>query len=95
MPNYNNARVYKIVSPSTGLTYYGATVQQLSRRMTTHRLEKIKYDNGARNKPLASYPVLDAGDAVIVLVELVPCDDKEHLDMVKYRYIRANACVNV
>ena len=93
--NYKNAVIYMVWSPSTDLLYYGATTQiKLSCRMTTHRIEFKKFNEGKRTRPLGSYPVIEIGDARIVLVEKVPCDNKDELDAIKNKYIRENACVN-
>jgi hypothetical protein len=45
-------------------------------------------------KMCTSRRVLEAGDAIIVLEEAVPCNNKEELKAHEARYIRDNQCVN-
>ena len=66
MPDYSYGKIYKIVSPSTGLVYIGSTCQTLSQRMTDH---KKKYNRwlGTGKINTTSYKVIDCGDAEIHL----------------------------
>ena len=84
MPNYQNSKIYKIISPSNpDLIYYGATTQNLSMRMAGHR----------RNTS-ASKEILCYEDAIILLVENYPCNSKEELFKKEGEYILNNNCVN-
>jgi hypothetical protein len=84
MPNYQNSKIYKIVSPSNpDLVYYGSTTQKLSVRMAEHR----------RNTT-ASKEILCFDDAIILLVENYPCFNKEELHKKEGEYILNNNCVN-
>jgi hypothetical protein len=83
--NYQNSKIYKIYSTSLELTYYGSTTQPLNKRMYGHR----KRNDGCTSKSL-----IDAGDAVISLVESYPCDRKEELIARERYYIEGNECVN-
>ena len=85
MPDYKNGKVYKIVSPShPELVYYGSTVQKLNVRMGGHR-----HRPDATSKLILCYD-----DAIIVLVESVPCNTKEELTKKEAEYILQNKCVN-
>jgi len=90
MPDYQKAKIYRIISPSKNLVYYGSTVQTLSQRLTDH-LKKKKYNKGGQ---YTSYLVLDCEDYKIELVEEYPCNNKEQLFKKEGEYIKANDCVN-
>lgn len=87
MPDYSKGKIYKIVSPSRPDLgcYYGSTCQPLSHRMGGHR----NPSNATKSRVL-----IDCGDAVIVLVERVPCGSKEELRRAEAHYILGGACVN-
>jgi hypothetical protein len=90
MPDYQKAKIYRIISPSKNLIYYGSTTQTLSQRLTDH-LKKKKYNKGGQ---YTSYLVLDCEDYKIELVENYPCNNKEQLFKKEGEYIKANECVN-
>jgi len=46
MVNYNQAKIYKIWSPSTGLAYIGSTCSTLSKRISQHKDNKTCYEAG-------------------------------------------------
>jgi hypothetical protein len=86
MPNYNNSKIYKIVSPSNpDLIYYGSTVQKLCDRMSGHRRD----GNKTRAKE-----IINLGDAIILLVENFSCNSKEELLKKEGEYILNNDCIN-
>ena len=79
--NYSNGKIYKITGG--GMTYYGSTTQPLYKRFHQH-----KYKNSS------SKIILETGEAVIVLVELFPCETKEQLFSRERWFIENNECVN-
>ena len=88
MPNYKNAKIYRIVCNITGENYYGSTTQLLCQRMAKHRITaKDKYH--CRSKQ-----IIDRGDCSIVLVEEYACENKQQLHARERHYIEKNACVN-
>ncbi len=91
MINYNNSKIYKIISHSNPeLIYYGSTTQTLSKRMVEHR-SNYKTIN---KRNISSNKILCFEDAIIVLVELYPCNSKEELIKKESEYILNNDCVN-
>ena len=90
MVNYANSKIYKITCNVTGLTYYGSTVNSLSKRMGQHRDHFKK----GRGKSCNSKLVLAAGNYDYCLVEKCPCDDKTELHRRERFYIESNECVN-
>lgn len=86
MPDYKQARIYKIVSPC-GLTYYGASTQRICDRMHRHVAD------AKMNKGKASQRVIEAGGEIF-LVEMYPCNSKKELDEREAWYIKYRSCVN-
>ena len=70
MPDYSQAKVYKVSSPNHSLVYYGSTVLRLDKRMSVHR---------STSSHCTSKQIVDAGDAVIEQVEEYPCMNKHEL----------------
>jgi len=84
MPNYQKGKIYKIVCDETNLTYYGSTVQPLSKRLSQHkekRNEKRYKTNMMKNMK-------------IFLVENYPCNTIEELLSRERYYIENNECCN-
>lgn len=75
MPDYHKSKIYQIVSPSHPEVdpYYGSTTQALSSRMSAHKRE---YNAG---KGTTAKLILCYDDAIILLVENYPCNDKSEL----------------
>jgi len=90
MPDYQKGKIYRIISPSKNLVYYGSTTQTLSRRLIAH----IKRKNDNNERQYTSTIILDCEDYKIELVEEYPCNNKEQLDKKEGEYIKANECVN-
>ena len=90
MPDYQQAKIYRIVNDSIpDKVYYGATTQSLVMRMASHRSSYKK-----NNRNCSSKPLFETGKALIVLVENYPCNSKEELDKKERYYIENNDCVN-
>lgn len=91
---FDRAKIYKIWSPSTGLTYYGSTIQRLVMRLGGHRRKFKLHKNGKYNF-VTSFRVLECPDHRIDLVEDFPCQNVEQLRAREAHYIRENVdCVN-
>jgi hypothetical protein len=87
MPDYSNAKVYKLVSDSCSEVYYGATTRKLSERLSQHKLEYSKKPN---HKVMLQYE-----DCKIILLEKVSCNSKKELGGREQFYIRNNPCINI
>ena len=85
MPNYQNAKIYKLWSPEGDDIYIGSTTILLSARKAKH-----KYGDGSVSKIL--FKKYD--DVRIELLECCPCDNKEELTKREGEYIRNNECIN-
>ena len=49
MSKYQKGKVYKLVSNSSDLVYYGSTFNKLTKRLTGHKTDYKKYVNGKRS----------------------------------------------
>lgn len=89
MPNYSKGRIYRIVSPShPDEVYYGSTTQTLGVRICGHRKAYHKGES-CSSKSIIAY-----GDAIIILVEMFPCQSVEELRARESWYILNHPCVN-
>ena len=89
MVDYTKSKIYKIVCNITGLTYYGSTVNPISKRISSHRSEfklgRVK---------CSSRQVLVGGNYDYSLVEEFSCENKDQLHRRERYYIENNDCVN-
>ena len=93
--DYSHGKVYKISSPSCPElgVYIGSTVETLSRRIASHRSHFHRWQAG-KNNFVTSFDILKAGDAVITLLEDVPCERKEQLLARERHWVEVTECVN-
>lgn len=86
MPNYQNAKIYKIMSNQTDKIYIGSSVQKLCVRMASHRA----------NQTSELEEILKFNDAKICLIENYPCENKEELTKRQQMYVKkfSNICIN-
>jgi hypothetical protein len=93
--DYSHGKVYKIYSPSRpdlGM-YIGSTTQALSARMSSHRAHFRRWQSG-KFVFITSFPIIEAGDAIIVLLESAPCECKEELFARERHWIETIDSVN-
>ncbi len=95
MVNYQNGKIYKIVSDSTDDVYVGSTTKKyLCNRMAGHRDHYKKWQQGNFSF-ITSFEILKHGDAKIFLLEKYPCNSKEELDSRERWYIdNTENCIN-
>ena len=94
-PNmYSRGKIYRLVCDD--LTYYGSTIQSLSKRIGSHRVVFNKWI--ASNKPksdfITSFKLFQIGTPKIFLVEDFPCIRKDQLEARERFFIENNQCVN-
>jgi hypothetical protein len=90
MPDYQKGKIYRIISPSKNLVYYGSTIETLSSRLSKHI-----YDYKRNNGQKSAFVVLKCEDYKIELVEEYPCNNRQQLEKKEGEYIKANECVNI
>lgn len=90
MPDYQQAKVYKIVSSNTNQVYIGSTCKKLNHRLNSH-IHDLN-----RNSSCTSKEILVHGDYQIVLLEDYPCNTKDELNIREqyYKDLHKDICVN-
>jgi len=83
MPNYQNAKIYKLICSETNKVYIGSTVTTLNRRKLQHTYSY----NSCTSK--------DFINPEIYLIENFPCSNKEELHNKEREYIENTDCVNI
>lgn len=84
--------IYKI-SNDQGLVYYGSTRDTLNSRLSKHKHDLLRYNNG-RYHYVTSFSVLQGTDPKIEKIDAIDTEDiKDVLELEGY-YIANNVCVN-
>lgn len=91
MPDYQKAKIYKIVDANEEMVYVGCTVNTLARRMAGHRSKYNKEDFVSSHIIFDKYGV---ENCKILLLENYPCNSKDELNKREGFYIKHLDCVN-
>jgi len=98
MTNYNNGKIYKIISNTGDKIYIGSTVKKLlCDRMTGHRFDYKRWKNGDKKRIYKSFELFDeygVENCKIVLIENYPCSNRDELTAREAFFIRSTVCVN-
>ena len=86
--NYNNSKIYKIVSPTTAKIYIGSTTQILCKRIAKHLTDYRAYIIDNTKKYMTSYEILKLGDYSIKLIEECNFENREQLRQREGYYIK-------
>ena len=78
MPNYENGKIYCIVSDTHDLCYVGSTTLKLMHRLHRHR-SAYKQHCKQNYRYCTSFDLIKLGDARIDLLETYPCASKAEL----------------
>ena len=92
--NFDNSKIYKIVSVSGNKTYIGSTTQSLGKRFSSHKSKYNLYKNGKYHF-VSCFDVLKFDDAKIILIENYKCNNKDELRIRERYFIELNECVNI
>ena len=87
MPNYQNGKIYRLISNKTEDVYYGATVNPLPSRKNQHK--------SPTNKCVSKKLFENDAVVTIILVEAFPCNNKNELKARELFYITNNPCINI
>ena len=94
MVNYQQGKIYRIVSNITGKQYIGSTAEpRLSRRLVFHRSAYKQYIQG-KITHTTSFEIIEQGNYEILLVENFPCENKDRLHARERHFIETMECVN-
>lgn len=86
--NYQNGKIYKIVSDNTDKIYIGSTCSPLSKRLYQH---KNAFNNQkAGRRIVTSIKLLELGEVDIILIENFPCNNKNELHARERFWIEQN-----
>ena len=92
---YQKARIYKLVDNTNDNFYIGSTCSALSRRLTYHKSDAKRYEDGWRTEKCSSYTIIKNNDYQMILIQHYPCNTKEELVAKEYEIIQANPnCIN-
>ena len=94
MPDYSEAKIYKIVDNTNDNIYIGSTCQKLSQRLSEHVRHFKQYKEGKKVGYVTSYKIIENEDYDIILIEKYNCKDKEELHKRERFYIEKFECVN-
>ena len=85
MPNYKEAKIYKLVAEGFD-PYYGSTTLTLDERFRAFKNTKKKY---------SCSPFIHLESCHIELVELYPCETRNELMQREKFWIKNNKCINI
>ena len=92
MVNYQNGKIYKIVSDQTDKIYIGSTTD----KYLSHRLNNHRYEYKSKRSNVSSKKILKYDDVKIILIETYPCKNKDELFAREQYHVDKNKdiCVN-
>ncbi len=93
MVNYQDGKIYKLVSFQTDKVYIGSTCQGLAVRKAEHKRHLKSYKNGKKNY-ITAFELIKYEDVEIILIENFPCNTKEELYSRERIHIENNNCIN-
>ena len=88
MVNYQNGKIYMIMTENSNEIYIGSTVQTLKRRLAQH---ECKYRKGVYR---SSQEILKQGNYKIVLIKDFACNSLIELELEETKYQKDLVCVN-
>jgi len=92
---YQRGKIYRLVCNTTGLQYYGSTIEKsLCERLSKHKYKYKQYFLEKTNYYTSSFEIIQNNNYEIILVELFPCNSKDELHQRERFYIENNKCVN-
>ncbi len=94
MPNYQNAKIYRIIDNTNGNVYIGSTTSQLCNRLAEHASGYKRHLKG-QYAYTASFQIIANGDYDIVLIEEFPCDNRDQLHQRERYWIENTDCINI
>ena len=90
---YNNTKIFKIVSENTPDIYYGETVNPLSKRRALLNSDYKLYKQG-KKKYIPPFDLFDKGSIKFILVESYPCKSRDEALARLHHYVTSNECIN-
>ena len=97
MNKYHNGKIYEVVDVGYIKCYIGSTTEKLSQRMTRHRSDYNRYNDGRREHRVSVVELFDEfglDKCKIELIEYCKCETKDELTRKEAEHIKNNDCVN-
>ena len=94
MPDYSEAKIYKIIDNTNDNIYIGSTCQKLSQRLSEHVRHYKSYKESKRQNYMSSFKIIENGDYDIILIKEYNCESKEQLLKKERYYIEKYQCIN-
>lgn len=79
MPNYQEAKIYHLWSPSNHLSYIGSTCDSLDECLKKLNTTKDRIKASGKDIHISYFPILEKPDQRMDLIEKYPCDSREQL----------------
>lgn len=94
--NYNNSKIYKIISNMGDEIYIGSTTQPLHKRFSKHKSDFKCWQNKKTNytSSFQLFEKFGIENCKIILIEEFPCENKDQLRAKEQFYIDSMICVN-
>lgn len=92
--NYQNGKIYKIITTNSDDIYIGSTTNTLKSRLSDHVKKFKKYRNGGNVNYMTSFQILEQDNYGIILLENYPCTSKKELHLKEREWMENNKCVN-
>jgi hypothetical protein len=91
MPNYQQSKIYKIISNNSDKIYIGSTTNQyLSNRKSVHKAHYEMWKNDNTKQYCSSFELYDLGDVEFILLEAYECNSKDELRARERYWIEQN-----
>ena len=86
-----NVIIYKIHCNTNNLDYYGSTIQDIKKRISSHKYKYKQYLKGIQEHYIRSFDIIKENNYTVEIVE--KCDENNRISRESY-YIRNFKCVN-
>jgi len=91
MPNYQQSKIYKIISPHTDKIYIGSTTKQyIACRKAVHKKHYQMWKDDNTKQYCSSFELYDLGDIEYILLEAYECNSKDELRARERYWIEQN-----
>ena len=91
MPDYQQGKIYKIISPHTDKIYIGSTIRPyLANRKAVHKLQYKTWKADNTKPYCSSFILYDLGEVEFILLELYKCNSKDELAARERHWIELN-----
>ena len=88
MSEYQNSKIYKIISDNTNMIYIGSSYEpRLSRRLARHKMNYNDWLKDNNKTYITSYEILKLDNYSIVLLENYSCNNRDELIAREQYYI--------